>query len=68
MAHYNPGDNFGDAKVGDTITNWYGETATIVGESERGYFWSVRYPSGRVAPVHKWSAESIIGVSDLTML
>jgi hypothetical protein len=57
---YVPGDDFSEAKVGDIIVSYYGDSGVIVGESDRKYYWSVRYPSGRIVPVMKYNRDRIV--------
>lgn len=39
-------DNYEHAQIGDTVTNGYGETLTIIGETNRGTAWLTRSPRG----------------------
>jgi hypothetical protein len=39
--HWLPGEDFSGARIGDTVTNYYGEHGTIVGESGRKTAWIV---------------------------
>ena len=49
-----------ETKVGDTVTNWYGETKIVRGETERGFWWLLEdTTSGRVTLAHKITADTV---------
>lgn len=39
-------ENLQGAQIGDTVTNGYGETLTIIGETKGGTAWLTRSPRG----------------------
>jgi hypothetical protein len=47
-------------KLGDTVTNLYGDTGVIVGETSGGYGWVVEYRSGRRIVAHKIMADTVV--------
>ena len=48
-------------KIGDTVTNWYGETKIVRAETERGRCWVLEdTTSGRVSMAHKVTADTVI--------
>lgn len=50
-----------DTKIGDTVTNWYGETKIVRSETERGRAWILEDTvSGRVQVALKITADTII--------
>jgi hypothetical protein len=50
-----------DTKIGDTVTNWYGETKIVVGESSEGKWWLLRsVVTGRITPAHKVTADTVV--------
>ena len=50
-----------DTKIGDTVTNWYGETKIVRAETGGGFWWLVEdTTSGRVSMVHKVTEYTVI--------
>jgi len=48
-------------RIGDIITNWYGETKIVRAETERGFWWVLEDTiSGRVSMAHKVTADTVI--------
>ena len=53
-----------DTVVGDTVTNWYGEVNTVIGESNGGGFWVLKNViSGRESWAHKLHADSVVFIN-----
>jgi hypothetical protein len=50
-----------DTKIGDTVTNGYGEQGIVRGETEGGKFWFVEnLDSGRITPARKVTADTVV--------
>ena len=60
MAHYEHGTDYTDIKVGDTITNYYGETHTVVRTVGRTGFslYSERYKT--LSYLFRYDPENIV--------
>lgn len=55
-----------ETKLGDTVTNWYGDTGVIVGETQRGRAWIVEnVVSGRLTVAHKITADTVVFVGQI---
>ena len=52
------GDTLAGAGIGDTVTNYYGDTAVIVGEL--GAVWVTRTASGRKGFVFKYDPSRVV--------
>jgi len=49
-----------DTKIGDKVTNWYGETKVVRAETERGRAWILEdTTSGRVQVALKITADTV---------
>lgn len=49
-----------DTKIGDRVTDWYGETWTVVGETYGGNWWIVLGTSGRESYARKITEDTVI--------
>lgn len=60
MAHYNHGEDFTLATYDDTITDGYGDTRRIIGETPRGTAWITLSQSGHRTILGKYNRAQII--------